>query len=259
VKPLTEPSELARRLMDYLDCPCEWFPPMEDDDPILERFHAACEEGSKKGFFPVLVTADDLLLECLALNSGCEDGEEITREKLRFSRARLLQAALPDSSAFLSGLLKSRRAELEEDGILETELFGKVEGGETLDRFCSFWDYETETTHELLLARIPADHPWEVFAWLPMGGWNECPDTPGLMAAARHWYERYGAIPCAVTHDELEFRLAAPVTGVETASRLAWEQYAFCPDRVDQCEENGTIGTLADTLRQSTVWYFWWD
>ena len=35
------------------------------------------------------------------------------------------------------------------------------------------------------------------------------------------------------------------------------EQYGFCPD-LDQ-NEDGSIGSLADVLWQSTVWYFWWD
>ena len=38
---------------------------------------------------------------------------------------------------------------------------------------------------------------------------------------------------------------------------VAVEQYGFCPD-LDQ-NEDGSIGSLADVLWQSTVWYFWWD
>ena len=37
----------------------------------------------------------------------------------------------------------------------------------------------------LILAKIPVKNPWEVFAYLPFGGWNECPDTAELMAIAR--------------------------------------------------------------------------
>ena len=40
---------------------------------------------------------------------------------------------------------------------------------------------------------------------------------------------------------------------------LALQQYAWCPDVVDQGAEDCTVGTLADTLAKSTVWYFWWD
>ena len=39
----------------------------------------------------------------------------------------------------------------------------------------------------------------------------------------------------------------------------AVEQYGFCPDIVDQEQEDPTVGNLADVLWQSTVWYFWWD
>ena len=40
---------------------------------------------------------------------------------------------------------------------------------------------------------------------------------------------------------------------------VAVELYGFCPDVIDQGPEDATVGTLADVLRQSTVWYFWWD
>ena len=39
----------------------------------------------------------------------------------------------------------------------------------------------------------------------------------------------------------------------------ATEQYGFCPDVIDQGTEDATVGALADVLRQSFVWYFWWD
>ena len=40
---------------------------------------------------------------------------------------------------------------------------------------------------------------------------------------------------------------------------VAVELYGFCPDVIDQGPEEATAGALADVLRQSTVWYFWWD
>lgn len=44
----------------------------------------------------------------------------------------------------------------------------------------------------------------------------------------------------------------------EKAMRAAAEQYAFCPDTVEQSASDATICWLADTLRQSKIWYFWW-
>ena len=61
-----------------------------------------------------------------------------------------------------------------------------------------------------------------------------------------------------MTHDELEFDLPSPIPQ-EKAMELAAEQYGFCPDVIDQGAEDATVGALADGLRQSTVWYFWWD
>ena len=43
-------------------------------------------------------------------------------------------------------------------------------------------------TYPLILAKIPVKNPWELFAWLPFGNWNECPDTPELMAVAKYWF-----------------------------------------------------------------------
>ena len=78
------------------------------------------------------------------------------------------------------------------------------------------------------------------------------------MAVAKYWFEQHGAVPAAMSHDELEFLLPAPVSQ-EKAMEVATEQYGFCPDIVDQEQDEPTVGNLADVLRQSTVWYLWWD
>ena len=110
----------------------------------------------------------------------------------------------------------------------------------------------------MILAKIPVKNPWEVFAYLPFGAWNDCPDTPELMAIAKYWFEQYHAVPAVITHDVLEFELPKPVPE-DQAMKTAEEQYGFCPDIVDQGPENASVGWLADVLRKSTVWYFWWD
>lgn len=110
---------------------------------------------------------------------------------------------------------------------------------------------------ELLSYEHPSN-PWEIFAYLPFGGWNECPNTPELMAVAKYWFEQYGAVPAVMTHDELEFLLPVPVSEKEAVD-VAVELYGFCPDVIDQGPEEATVGALANVLRQSTVWYFWWD
>lgn len=82
-------------------------------------------------------------------------------------------------------------------------------GGSYNCRFSSYWNSDTDMTHPLILAKVPVKNPWEVFAHLPFGNWNECPDTPELMAVTKYWFEQCGAIPAAMTHDLLDFKRGA--------------------------------------------------
>ena len=68
--------------------------------------------------------------------------------------------------------------------------------------------------------------------------------------------EAYLSFTIHADGNELEFELPTPISK-ERAMEVAVEQYGFCPD-LDQ-NEDGSIGSLADVLWQSTVWYFWWD
>ena len=255
-----EPLDLAEAMMKYLNCECTYFPSMKDDDPIMLAYNYAKRESVKEGFVPVLIKADDeILWECLIMNSDPDsDGEDdytFAPDKVAEYRKKMLSAPIKDGKAVLEELTGQRKEEAEDDDLdWEEEVLGEMEGGEPNDRFSSYWDDDTEMTYPLILAKIPVKNPWEIFAYLPFGNWNDCPNTPELMAAAKYWFEQYGAVPAAMSHDELEFLLPAPVPK-EKAMDVAVEQYGFCPD----LDQNASIGTLADTIHQSTVWYFWWD
>ena len=258
-----EPSEVAQAIMEYLDCECTYFPSMADDDPIMSAYSYAQRLGVREGFVPVLIKADDeTLLECLVMNADPEhnaDFYEFDLKTVEEYRKKMLSAPIKDGKAVLEELTGQRKEEAEDDDMdWEAEVLGEMEGGYDNDRFSCYWDSDSHMTYPLILAKIPVKNPWELFAYLPFGNWNECPDTPDLMAVAKHWFQQYGAIPAAMSHDELEFLLPAPVLE-ERAMEAATEQYGFCPDIVDQEQDGPTVGNLADVLWQSTVWYFWWD
>ena len=258
-----EPSEVAQAIMEYLDCECTYFPSMADDDPITSAYSYARRDAAHEGFVPVLIRADDeTLLECLVMNADPEhdaDCYEFDLKTVTEYRKKMLSAPIKDGKAVLEALTGQRKEEAEDDDMdWEEEVLGEMEGGYDNDRFSCYWDSDSHMTYPLILAKIPVKNPWEIFAYLPFGNWNECPDTPDLMAVARYWFEQYGAIPAAMSHDELEFDLPAPVSQ-EKAMEVATEQYGFCPDIVDQEQDEPTVGNLADVLRQSTVWYLWWD
>ena len=256
-----EPSEVAQAIMEYLDCECTYFPSMADDDPIMSAYSYAQRLGVREGFVPVLIQADDeTLLECLVMNADPEhdaDCYEFDLKTVEEYRKKMLSAPVKDGKAILEELTGQRKEEAEDDDLdWEEEVLGEMEGGYDNDRFSCYWDSDSHMTYPLILAKIPVKNPWEIFAYLPFGNWNECPDTPDLMAVAKYWFEQHGAIPAAMSHDELEFELPTPISK-ERAMEVAVEQYGFCPD-LDQ-NEDGSIGSLADVLWQSTVWYFWWD
>ena len=259
-----EPSNLAEAMMEYLDCECTYFPSMTDDDPIMSAYNYAKRESVKEGFVPVLIKADDeILWECLIMNSDPDsDGEDdfaFDPDKVAEYRKKMLSAPVENSKAVLEEMIGQRKEEAEDDDMdWDEEILGEMEGRYDNRRFSSYWNSDNNMTYPLILAKIPLKNPWEIFAYLPFGGWNECPDTQSLMAVAKYWFEQYGAVPAAMTHDELEFLLPAPVSEKE-AIDVAVEQYGFCPDVIDQGPEDATVGALADVLRQSTVWYFWWD
>ena len=259
-----EPSDLAEAMMEYLDCECTYFPSMTDDDPIMSAYNYAKMESVKEGFVPVLIKADDeILWECLIMNSDPDsDGEDdytFDPDKVAEYRKKMLSAPVENSKAVLEEMIGQRKEEAEDDDMdWDEEILGEMEGGYDNRRFSSYWNSDNNMTYPLILAKIPVKNPWEIFAYLPFGGWNECSDTPELMAVAKYWFEQHGAVPAAMSHDELEFLLPAPVPE-EKAMDAAVELYGFCPDVIDQGPEDATVGALADVLRQSTVWYFWWD
>lgn len=255
-------SELEKAMISYLGCECQYFPPMKDDAPITAAFRAARESGPQEGFVPMLLAADETLWECLIMNSDEDsdgaDDYSFDPAKVAQYRSQFLTMPVKDGKAVLDDMLGIRRDDAEYDQTdWDEEVLGEMKGGEPNNGLLSYWDYSGDTL-PLILARIPVKNPWEVFAYLPFGAWNDCPDTEDLMAVAKYWYEQYGAVPAAMTHDELEFILPAPVPQ-ERAMELATQQYAFCPDVVDQGSEDTTVGSLADSLQQSKMWYFWWD
>lgn len=252
------PSKLAKALMEYLNCKCSYLPSMKDDDPITSAYSYAWRLGVREGYVPVLIKADDeALWKCLVTNADPEHDaylHPLDPKTVAEYRKQLLAAPVKDGKAVLEGLAARPRAG--EDGIAWEESSGQREGGAGNNRFASYWNDAREMTYPLILAQIPVQNPWEVFAYLPFGNWNQCPDTPELMAVAKYWFERYGAVPAVLSHDELEFLLPSPVPAGQ-ALELAEEQRGFCPAVLDQ--EEAALGALAATLGQSAVWYFWWD
>lgn len=251
----TEPTELARLMMEYMDCPCDWFAPAADAGPLDKAWMAALEEGKTEGYVPVLVKVDAALMERLNAKGSGENREKISMEEIRASRGRLLEEKeYPDMAAYLGKLFLERKQAFENkefDGI-------EIPDDKPNNDLAGYWNFQTRLTDEMLLVRVPVDAPWKVFHWLSFEETENMPGTTTLVALAKYWYEAYGAVPAIIDNDELEFYLPKPVEDEVLALQLAREHYAFCPFCTGLCCSEEVIGRRAVNIRQSTVWYFSW-
>ncbi|MGV8973601.1 MAG: DUF4253 domain-containing protein [Rhodoglobus sp.] len=110
------------------------------------------------------------------------------------------------------------------------------------------------------VALVPALAGWAVPAILGWsGGVNHEIEPAEHAATLRDWSDRFGAELVSLTGGDqvLELLVAKPPHGPEEALSVAWEQYVYCPDAVDQGV--GSVTSLAATQVVSHSWYFWWD
>lgn len=252
------PGEICIDIASYLGCDCDYFPESDDYEPIYIAFDKAVIDGKANGYIPVLIVANDNLAEMFYSNAGVEFGN-IDKDKLRNYREELINSISDDGAQDFFDEKLEEIQEYDDEYNFETELAGEIADGESLTGISIPFELGSNRTQELLLARIPVKDPWEVVAWLPMGNWNDCPAPESMISIAKKWYEKYGAVICSMSSDELEFRLEKPLADKNEAYALAKGHYFFCQDRLEQYAEDYNFGKLADCLMKSTVWYFWWD
>lgn len=114
-----------------------------------------------------------------------------------------------------------------------------------------------EPLSHVIGATMKVDHSWQIPAHFKYGGWNDCPAPEVHCALWKYWEEKYGAKIIGVSHDVLEAIVERPPTTNDEAMTLAWEQYLYCYDIVDQGLES--IANLASTILEHEYWFFWWD
>lgn len=113
--------------------------------------------------------------------------------------------------------------------------------------------------HPFMRVRLyPTAVPWEVFAYLSFGGWNDCPWPDEQLTMLRHWHELYGVEVVSHRGDWYELFVPRPPRTRQQAYRL--------------CQETGHFGEETfyshgpyahpdpvEAVRASHYWYFWWD
>lgn len=233
-------EEHARSVIRYLGCPCEYFPRGTDLNIVTSAYQRAFDERESGGYTPLLIVMESHMFFEDEFNSADLQKKVFAAPKIDPNEWFVKKIAEHDNNFCYD----------------PADIIGEISGGRTLNSFYGIIDHGIKKSWECVLAKIPVTNPWEVFAWFPFGGWNDCPKPEEMLWIGKYWYEKHGAVPAVITGSELEFT-ARPITDKTAAFELAREHFAFCPDHVLQNTE--TIGRLADTLTKSSVWHFWWD
>lgn len=202
------------------------------------------EQFRTTGKYPFLIR-DAEALELLEENM--EDGHFDPAKDLESAKAFDIQAWIDEE-----------KQEYEEFDIPDEALLGTwpSENPPLSEAFNCYY-LERNQPKEISIGFTEVEAAWQLPAMISYGGWNDCPHPDVQAAFHRHWSEKYGAEITSMSGDIVECYVKHPPTTREAALELAWEQYWYCKDIVDQgCE---TISNLAATLLNSPYWFFWWD
>lgn len=248
-------NDFVKKIVDFLGFEYELFNDIKDDVILIDKFNDYTIKGQKEGFVPIIIVASDILAEAFEL--ALEDADlTSSAEDIACLRQQIIEKA---QTVNVKEFLQEKLAEYNEMH-KEDDIQGDFIYCQPSDCFYSYYDYNNKPMENIILAKIPVKNPWEVAAWLPMGGFNDCPTPAEQVAVFRFWYEKYGAVPAVVTYENWELELKKPPVNKKEALELAEEHFAFCYDRMMQgAKDRDNLKALASELVDSTTWYFWWD
>ncbi len=118
----------------------------------------------------------------------------------------MLSRNYDDGQAFLRERFNTIKEDCQEDNDdWSEEVVGTEDAVNPID------DFDFADGSNIYLVEVPVKEPWQVFAYIPFGGWNECPDADEQMAVAKYWYEKYGAVAAHFSNDMIQYYLPKPV------------------------------------------------
>ena len=277
-----EMSKQAKIMKSFLNCNCKYYPLNTEDNDIICGYLESRQRSKEEHFIPIIVDISDNLLDAVIMNTvvdSDDDSESImdlgirenkkrdeffkngiidfeTSEVIERYRKNMVSKDFSAGKDLLDEMIENNREyfggyELEKDEL-------EVEDDPTADVDDLDFEDEMEKHGEILIAEIPVENPWEIFAYIPFGGWNDCPGNEDIMSISKYWFEKYGAIPFEISHNTLEYIVEKPVDD-EDKIRFTEEFYAFCPDSVDKYMESFNIDKLAKKIYKNKLSNFQWN
>lgn len=232
---------------------------------IGQQYHALLKEGKEQGFVPLYVVYDEILEEKIEMELEVRGNDSV----MDLAQGFIQKAENMTAQDFFDSVYEEFESEyqelLEEEGsytdIREDafdEDWAPEEGEKVTLELASLIPYgERKTKKDLFLVKLPQDKAYQALAYFSMGGFNDCPMPHEQVAVCKYWYEKYGAIPAAISYDTVEFFVEKPVNTVEGAKELTIEQHLFCSDLGTQILED--LEEVGNFIYKNLQWFFWWD
>ena len=209
-------------------------------EEISKKYLAAYKDGKEKGYTAVFLPVDDYLLKAFEITMK----DENTDNMMDIYNKNLERAKSINPNDLFNKFLKQNIDEsfTEDDFKFDDSIKNNL-------KFSTVFDRNEILKNNVILVKVPTKKPYEVLAYFGMG-------SEGI-ATVKYWYEKYGAVPAAITYDEIEFYVERPVQTLEEAKKLAIEQHAFCYGLLWECYN--TLEELANAIYKNVQWYFWWS
>lgn len=219
------------------------------EDQLTDLYLRMAEQPNP-GFVRVMVELDSILIDNLLIEyeDHLSDMESFIQSKLN--------TPLEDAESILKNRFEETKEIYTSDGDMDWDNDMIAWGEESSDCGSLETLILSQSDNLLCFVDVPVQSVYDVFCYLPFGG-AESPEPLEHRSIAKYWFEKYGAVPCFMSGDVLQFYVKQPVNEEEEVKALALQQFGFCSDIVTQgCE---TVQGLASSLKDSRFWYFWWD
>ena len=212
----------------------------ESFEEVSKKYLAAYKDGKEKGYTPVFLTVDDYLLKNFEITMANENADNMVD---------IFNKNLEKAKNINPIELFNKFIEQSMDKYFTEDDYKFDDSNKNNLKFLTIFNNEGNLKDNVILVKVPTTKPYEILAYFGMG-------SEGI-ATVKYWYEKYGAVPAAITYDEIEFYVERPVLTFEEAKKLAIEQYAFCYGLLWECYD--TLDELASAIYKNVHWYFWWS
>jgi len=207
---------------------------------VSKKYLTLYKEGKEKGYTPVFLTVDEYLLKTFEISMK----DENTDNMIDIFNKNLEKAKNINPIELFNKFIEQSM-----DKYFTEDDYKFDDSNKNNLKFLTIFNNEGNLKDNVILVKVPTTKPYEILAYFGMG-------SEGI-ATVKYWYEKYGAVPAAITYDEIEFYVERPVLTFEEAKKLAIEQYAFCYGLLWECYD--TLDELASAIYKNVHWYFWWS